>query len=363
MSQHSERARQWVHIGSAGFALLLRALTWQQAAVMAAIALAFNALLLPRMGGRRLYRPADRERGFPIGILLYPTAVLLLILFFRSRLDIAAAAWAILAFGDGSATLVGRGVQRNAESAEFAESTFQEKQISASSAFIGRALPWNPNKTIAGTIAFFVFGAAGAIALAWWTRPAIAPEPSMLFVVAAPIAAAAAAALVESLPARLDDNISVPFAAGAVLWLASLMDADAHAAWRLTIEAREPWAIGVNAVVASLGYRARTVSLSGTVVGAVIGIVIWIAGGAAAWGLLFASFFAATAASRLGLARKTRLGIAEERGGRRGAGNAIANCGVAVIAAVAAITTPYTSAALVAFAAALTAGGSDTVAS
>ena len=67
--------------------------------------------------------------------------------------------------------------------------------------------------------------------------------------------------------------------------------------------------------------------------------------------------------SRFGLARKTRLGIEEERGGRRGAANAIANCGVAAIAAIAAITTPYSFKAVVALAAALIAGGSDTVAS
>ena len=33
----------------------------------------------------------------------------------------------------------------------------------------------------------------------------------------------------------------------------------------------------------------------------------------------------------MGLQRKTLLGIAEERGGRRGAGNAIANTGVAAV--------------------------------
>ena len=40
------------------------------------------------------------------------------------------------------------------------------------------------------------------------------------------------------------------------------------------------------------------------------------------------TFIAASIASRLGLKRKMLLGIAEERGGRRGAGNAIANTGV-----------------------------------
>ena len=65
----------------------------------------------------------------------------------------------------------------------------------------------------------------------------------------------------------------------------------------------------------------------------------------------------------MGWARKKALGIAEARGGRRGAGNAIANCGVAAAAAIAAVTTPFRSQALVAMVAALTAGGSDTVAS
>ena len=335
MTAHSERARQWVHIGSGTFALLLRLQTWPQAALAAAGALAFNALLLPRIGGHRLYRDVDRRRGFPVGILLYPTSVLLLVLIFRSRLDIVAAAWAILAFGDGFATLVGGGTP----------------------------LPWNRDKTVRGTAAFVVFGAAGGIASAWWTIAGMDPAPPLAFTIAAPLAAAVAAAFVESLPVRLDDNISVPFAAGAVLWIASLVDAESIRAASETVSARLPWALGVNTVVASLGYRARTVSVSGTIAGALIGIAIWIGGGGAAWALLFASFFVATATSRVGLDQKAGLGIEEEHGGRRGAGNAIANCGVAVAAAIAAVTTPYLGASLFALTAALTAGGSDTVAS
>src|SRR6185437_14937149 len=103
-----------VHIGSGLFALLLRILTWWQAAALAAFALVFNAFALPRVGGRRLYRPVDEARGFPLGILLYPLAVLLLVLLFPARLDIVAAAWAILAFGDGFATLIGRAASNRA---------------------------------------------------------------------------------------------------------------------------------------------------------------------------------------------------------------------------------------------------------
>ena len=362
MNGHSEHARQWVHIGSGAFALLLRVISSWQATALAALALLFNLALLPRIGGRRLYRPADEARGFPLGILLYPLSVLLLTLAFPSRLDIVAAAWGILACGDGAATLIGRGVTTyNAETAEHAENNFSAG--SASSAFIRRRLPWNPEKTVAGTIAFVVFGALAGVGLAWWVRPAVSPVPPVIFTIAAPIAAALVAALVESIPVRLDDNISVPASAGAVLWVASLMTAASLAAARDAAIQALPWAIGVNAVTAALGYLAKSVSLSGALAGAAVGTVIYVGGGAGAWGLLFATFIAASVTSRLGIARKEALGIAEERGGRRGAGNAIANCGVAAAAAIVALTTPYTAPALVALVAALTAGGSDTVAS
>jgi uncharacterized protein (TIGR00297 family) len=67
--------------------------------------------------------------------------------------------------------------------------------------------------------------------------------------------------------------------------------------------------------------------------------------------------------SRLGLRRKTLLGIAEGRGGRRGAGNAFANTGVAAAAAALGALSYAPQPADVAFVAALAAGGSDTVAS
>ena len=362
MTTHSERARQWVHVGSGLFALLLRVLTWWQAAAVAAFALLFNLLILPHVGGRRMYRPIDEARGFPLGILFYPLSVLMLILVFPSRPDIAAAAWGILALGDGAATLVGQRLSTiNAELAEHAEKVFSA--VSANSPFYRGRLPWNRDKSIAGTAAFVVFGGIGAVALAWWTRPAVTPPPSMTFTIAVPLAAALAAALVETIPIRLDDNVSVPAAAGIVLWLGSLMTFASIDASRATVLAALPWALSVNVLTAWLGYRARTVSLSGAVGGALVGCVIYAGAGGAAWVLLFLTFVTASVASRLGLQRKMMLGIAEERGGRRGSGNAVANCGVAALAAIVAATTPYRTQALIALTAALTAGGSDTVAS
>ena len=351
---HSERARQGVHVASGLFALLLRVLTWWQAAALAAFALAFNALALPRVGGRRLYRPVDEARGYPLGILLYPLAVLLLVLIFPSRLDIAGAAWAILAFGDGFATLAGTAkaarLANNAKAAQFAKNA-------------KTALPWNREKTIAGTAAFIVCGALGGMALAWWIRPAITPLPPIAFTLAAPVAAAIAAGFVETIPVRLDDNLSVPAAASAVLWLASLMDVASWQSSRHAVAAALPWAVLVNGATAWLGYRAKTVSRSGALAGFGVGVLIYAGGGPGAWILLFVTFVTASITSRLGLQRKVMLGIAEERGGRRGAGNAIANCGIAAAAAVAAVTTPYAATALLALVVALAAGGSDTVAS
>ena len=75
MTGHNESARQWVHTGSGAFALALRFLTWWQAALLAAFALVFNAVVLRRVGGRRSRRPVDQARGFPLGIPLYPLAV------------------------------------------------------------------------------------------------------------------------------------------------------------------------------------------------------------------------------------------------------------------------------------------------
>jgi uncharacterized protein (TIGR00297 family) len=362
---HSERARQWVHIGSGLFALLLRVLRPWQASMLAASAFAFNLFALPRIGGRRLYRPVDAARGFPLGILLYPVAVLLLTLIFPSRPDITAAAWMVLALGDGAATLVGRAACSTAEKAEnpSAKPPVVGLPNHERAASMRGRLPWNPEKTVAGTAAFIVFGGAGAVALAWWTRAAVTPPPPLLFTIVAPLAAAVAAAFVETIPVRLDDNISVPAAAAPVLWLASVMDSDTLEAARAGVTAALPWAIGINVVAAWLGYRAQTVSRAGAIGGAIIGVVVYCGGGRGAWLLLFIAFLAAAITSRLGLKKKVLLAIAEESGGRRGAGNAIANCGVAAMAALAAVATPYSAAARLALVAALTAGASDTVAS
>ena len=347
---HSENARQWVHIGSGLFALLLRVLNGWQAAALAAAALVFNLVLLPRVGGRQLYRPVDHARGFPLGILLYPLSVLLLTLAFPSRLDIAAAAWGILAFGDGFATLIGRSRTKEPQRPQSTQRKRSLCELSDSAVPSGR-FPWNPDKSIAGTLAFIVFGSVGrrrarVVGAAgdrrrcrrWRSR-----SP-------------------RRWRRRCSRRWSRRFRSGStttsrcrrprrrVLWIASLMTrrrrwrgARPRCVARAAVGDRRQRARPAGSATAPGRSRSRARSR-----GALVGAIIYVGGGAGAWVLLLVTFLAASVTSRLGLARKERLGIAEERGGRRGAGNAIANCGVAAMAAIAAVTTPYPAAALAA---------------
>jgi uncharacterized protein (TIGR00297 family) len=224
-------------------------------------------------------------------------------------------------------------------------------------------IPWNREKTLEGSAAFLFFGGLAGAALCWWCRPPVIPPPYLLFSLGAPFVAALVAALVETIPVRLDDNVSVPLSAAATMWVLSLVSADmaVDAAWHAAQTV--PFAVGLNCFVAWAGYRARTVSPSGAFAGVAIGSAIFVSAGWAGWTLLVLTFAAAAVSSRLGLRRKTLLGIAEERGGRRGAGNAVANTGVAAVAALMSALTYAHAPSMIAFAAALAAGGSDTMAS
>jgi uncharacterized protein (TIGR00297 family) len=121
--------------------------------------------------------------------------------------------------------------------------------------------------------------------------------------------------------------------------------------------------LALNAGVAGLGLAARTVTPAGAVAGMVIGALLILGTGVAGWTVLISTFVAASLTTRIGLARKTKAGIAEERGGRRGPGNAIANTGVAAWAALVASGMQDPGLAYLAVVAALVTAGSDTVAS
>jgi uncharacterized protein (TIGR00297 family) len=187
--------------------------------------------------------------------------------------------------------------------------------------------------------------------------------PASWYLIAAPIAAAVVAGLVETVPIRLDDNLSVPAAAALVAWSLSVCDAGAFAASARDVAAHAIGAIVINGLFALAGWRARTVTGAGAAAGAGIGMIVWLAAGPAGWTMLFLTFLSAAIATRLGHRRKAMLGIAEERGGRRGPGNAIANTGLAAWAAVITLGMPDPTLAGIAMVGALATAASDTVAS
>jgi uncharacterized protein (TIGR00297 family) len=291
-------------VSCVAFALLLRWLSWPQAALLALAAFAFNWQVLPRLFGRDMWRPADVARGYPTGILAYPLAVLGLVLVFRERPWMAAAGWGILAVGDGMAGLVGQ-------------------------ALGGKRLPWNPRKGWSGLLAFVVFGTAAAAFLAAWTArlPLAADAEHWPRTLGIALALAVFCALVESLPTTLDDNVSVPLATALALPLLAgafpdLLLRDAAFPERLLI------GLALNAAIALAAYFAHSIDAAGALSAVVIGTAITAGLGLPGLALMIAFFVLGTAATKLGYRTKAARGIAQEKGGARGWQNAWANGGV-----------------------------------
>ena len=291
--QSSENLRKSLHIGFGLGAFALRWIPWWLAAIIAAAAVAGNWLLLHRIFGVRVAR---HERGFDAGIILYPLAVLALIVLFRDQLPIAAAAWVILAFGDGFATLGGKLIP------------------------VGR-LPWNRDKSWGGFIAFLIAGSLAAAAIAAWLG-----GPPLRFVIAAVIISA----IVETLALRVDDNVTVPFAAAVTLAVLAIEPMGGY-----VLPPRAHVWLAIHTALAVAGWLLRTVDLSGFLGGWALGAIILLGAGWPLYIALLTFFIIGTATTKIGFRRKQERGLEQERGGRRGFSHAFANVGVAAICAIA----------------------------
>lgn len=291
----NEPLRKFLHVALGFGALVLRVLNWRWAAAICLVAAFGNMLLLHRLVGKRVAR---HERGWDAGIVLYPLAVGALILTFNWHIELAAIGWAILAFGDGVATLVGRPMPI-------------------------APLAWNPAKSWGGLVAFLVAGALGSFGAASWFG--VAGELQTAIVVAV-----IAAAIVETLPLGINDNITVPLAAGAALAVFGVEP--------LVFATLPPipWGwVAINTLLAVVGYLAKSVDVSGAVVGWILGTIIVVGGGPQLYVALLAFFIVGTACTKLGYRRKAAMGLAQEKGGRRGGSHAFANAGAAAMCALA----------------------------
>lgn len=327
--------RKIVHISMLSFALLLPFLTWVEAAGAALMALMFNLFILPRLELDLGKRVAGESRPFAwTGIVAYPISVLVLILLFGRRMEVVGAVWAIMALGDGFASVAGEALR-------------------------GPAVPWNSSKTWSGFFGFVAAGTMGSFLLGRWVDPSF-PSTKVLIVC---VATAAVGAVVESLPIGLDDNFSVPLVCGSFMYCALLMQWSAVESNLPYLGVRVLLAVAINGVFALVALALLTVNRSGAFMGFLMGVTIYMGYGYKSFLLLLAFFVIGTVATRLGYARKAAMGVAEGRRGARSWREATANTLAAAFFSVLVITTHYEAAFLAALIAALAEAAGDTISS
>jgi uncharacterized protein (TIGR00297 family) len=289
----AEWRRKAVHAGFGLFALSLRWLDWRAAAVCALAALLFNVYAMPRFG-RGLFRPGVRRHD--PGIVAYPAMVLLLVLVFRGPyLPVAAAVWAMMAFGDPAAAIAGRSVG-------------------------GPVLPWNRAKTWVGLLAnWAVAGPASILVFLFVSRREPHADAVAILMIGAGVYA-----FLESVESGLDDNVVAALPTALVIyqlgmsWPPRLLPGGAAWTW-------VGLALAVNLAAAVAMGALSVVRRSGAVAGGVAGFLILGFGGWRAYALLWAFFLLGTLATRLGYRRKAAAGLAQEDYGRRGAAHVVAN--------------------------------------
>ncbi|MGC8917319.1 MAG: DUF92 domain-containing protein [Thermoanaerobaculum sp.] len=320
-----EGLRKLVHASMGLFALLLPFLSYGQAACCAVAAFFFNWQVLPRLLGHRF--ESAREGSGDVGVLAYPLVVFALILVFRHRLELAAFGWGVLAFGDSLAGVVGQKWGR-------------------------MPLPWNPSKTWEGFAGFVLGGLVGGSLLALWFLAVKNPEarglPGLVLGLSLwfgwGLVPCLFAAVLESVPCGLDDNVLPPLAAPVLGFLGS-----EGVPGPVAVDLG--WGLVVNSLCAVLALATRTLRPGGVAVAWVLGVVTWAAFGWQGFLLLLAFLVAGLGATFLGWATKTKKGVAEGQGGRRGAPEVLAKGGVLLLLAIQGLGAGLTEGAAVSWAA------------
>lgn len=131
------------------------------------------------------------EDHWMTSVVSYAAITLMLLMAFPGQVELGMTVTIIIAFGDGSATLAGLLVR-------------------------GRRLPWNNAKSWAGLSAFLLCAIPLATLVYWGeSRPHVA----LPIALACAVPTAIVAALVESLPTRINDNLRVGITSGLTILL------------------------------------------------------------------------------------------------------------------------------------------------
>ncbi|HSR67671.1 MAG TPA: DUF92 domain-containing protein [Acidobacteriota bacterium] len=329
MSDRREDLRQLEHLLPVGFAFTLPYLPYWAILSLAGLAI-LHALFFSPLLVRITTRQDEALRRVSPGKLYYALGVLALLLIFRERLYLAAAVWALLSVGDAASNFIGRRIGRH-------------------------KLPYHPDKSWQGLLAFWLLGGLSAALLLWWNLP---PEASFSLtrIVACCLLTSLAAAIGESLPEVIDDNIAVVWIGAATLPLLISIDTPLPSP-------AAPWAeiLMVSAGAALLARVLGWVSTRGAVMGGVVALLIYTGAGRPAFLVLLSFVATGSIATRLGFAHKHKLAIAQGERGERGVSNVLANGSVALAAALISLWVDAPELLRAAFTAALATAALDTL--
>jgi len=295
-----ELLRKSVHISMVGFALLIGRLPPWAICLLALTAFVHNLFVLPRLTGHALERRQERRDGYSLGMLAYPAVLFLLSLIFYEHQIYLAVAWGVMAFGDGFAGLLGPLIP-------------------------GPKISWNREKSLLGTACFVLFGTTLTFGLIRLLPPETMLGGSSLHWLLAIAMATLAAALIETVPGLIDDNLTVPLVAGAVCFAVTQIAAvpDLPSGW--------PLATVLVLLLMVTTVASGKIDLPGGVTGGFLAFSIFLGCGFAGLALLFTFFFAGTLASKWRWREKVAAGLAQEAKGKRSTRHALANGGVAAV--------------------------------
>ncbi|MFQ3582150.1 MAG: DUF92 domain-containing protein [Chloracidobacterium sp.] len=327
VADSSEMRRRLVHVGMGLFALVV--VSFWQTLLMGLSGLAL-AWVLPKWMPS-LLRSHEQAKGYSVGVIAYPAAVVVLTLLFPNDLWIVAGGWAMMAYGDGMAVVCGQGIR-------------------------GPRLGWNPRKSLFGTLGFILFGWLGTLA----TVLVVGGYPfTPLGLAVVILVAAIVAALLESLPYDICDNPLVAGAAALVFFLAAQVDLNAWQAAQAGVLSRMPTALLLAVSLGVIASATKSVDWSGVITGVIFAFALYAGLGWPGVAGLMAFFIVGTVSSKIGYEKKRAKKVAQAKRTWR---NAVANAGVAALCAPLAVLTPHTELFTIAALGSFAAAASDTVA-
>ncbi len=180
--------RKIVHIAFGFLAYLMKILGWKIIVVMSVIAIFHNAFLMPYYF-KRIYR-----KRFDLGIILYPVVVLISVLIYKTEPLYAALLWVAMAFGDGFSAIAGK-------------------------FYGGKKLLYNDEKTVFGSITFFIVSFVSmTIALLIYNGKVL--KEDILFALFLTIFLT----IVETLPLKITDNAVIVILGIPVIEMLKIME-------------------------------------------------------------------------------------------------------------------------------------------